>query len=398
VVVNLGHARKELAEAVSEQILHGYYAHPTMFTTPVVEEFASALAVHAPLGVERFYFMTSGSEAVETAIKLARQIQLARKESGRFRLIARWKSYHGLSMGALSAMGRTSFRTPFAPMLTQVEHVPPPYCLRCSFGLKYPECNLRCARFLEETILNLGPETVSAFLGETVSGATLASCPPPPEYWRIVRDICDKYGVLLINDEVMVGMGRTGRWFAGEHYGVIPDLVTLGKGISGGCVPLSAVGVQKEHFDLLRKSTGFVHGGTFSHHPVSCAAGLTALRILERENLIGRAEKMGALLGEKLRKRFTDHPKVAEVRGIGMLWGVELVQDKAACLAYPREEKVTERIWEELFQKGIILYKSMGMAGKDGDGLVISPPFIIEEEDLDFVVRSLAQAIDKVLG
>ncbi|MBW1867278.1 MAG: aminotransferase class III-fold pyridoxal phosphate-dependent enzyme, partial [Deltaproteobacteria bacterium] len=216
VVVNVGHGREEIARAVSDQILRYDYIHPTMFTTPVVEKLASALAVHTPAGLDRFYFLSGGSEAVETAIKLARQIHLSAGRVQKFRLITRWKSYHGLTLGSLSAMGRTGFRAPFAPLLTDAVHIPPPYCLRCSYGLRFPECGLRCALALEETIENMGPETVSAFLAETVGGGTLAACPPPKGYFSIIRDICDRYDVLLILDEVMCGMGRTGRWFACE--------------------------------------------------------------------------------------------------------------------------------------------------------------------------------------
>jgi len=397
VVVNLGHARPEIARAVARQLELGYYAHPTMFTSQAVEELARRLAAHAPEGIERFYFLTSGSEAVECAIKLARQIHLAQGRPQKFRLIARWKSYHGLSLGALSAMGRTSFRTPFAPMLLPVEHIAPPYCLRCAYGLSHPSCGLRCAQALEEAILNLGPETVSAFLAETVSGATIAAVPPPPGYWPLVREICDRHQVLLIHDEVMVGMGRTGRWFASQHYGAAPDLMTLGKGVSGGSLPLSAVGVREDLFQAVRAGGGFVHGGTYSHHPVTAAAGVAAVEILEKEGLVQRAAEMGARLGRALEERLGGHPRVAQVRGIGMLWGVELVRDKETLAPYPRKEKVTERIWQELFDQGIILYKSTGLAGKDGDALVVAPPFTLTEHELELVVQGLAGAVERVL-
>ena len=274
VVLNTGHCREEIAHAVYEQILRSDYAHPTIFTSPVVEELADGLAKHAPPGIERFYFLSGGGEAVETAIKMARQIHLDSGRPQRIRIIARWKSYHGLTMGALSAMGRTTFRSPYAPLLNDAIHIPPPYCLRCSYGLKYPKCGCRCALALEETIQNAGPETVSAFLAETVSGGTLAAYPPPPGYFPIIRKICDKYNVLLILDEVMCGLGRTGKWFASEHFGVIPDMVIMGKGLGGGAIALSAVGVQSGHYDAICRGSGtFVHGGTFTHHGPAAAAG-----------------------------------------------------------------------------------------------------------------------------
>jgi hypothetical protein len=398
VVVNIGHGRSAIADAVRDQILKCHYAHPTMFTTPVVERLARALADHAPQGIERFYFMCSGSEAVETAIKLARQIHLAHGRDGRIRLISRWKSYHGLTLGALAATGRTAFRAPFIPLLADAVHIPPPYCLRCSYGLSYPDCGLRCAVALEETIQNLGSEVVSAFLAETVSGATLGVYPPPAGYWPLVREICDRHEVLLIQDEVMCGMGRTGRWFASEHFGVTPDIVTLGKGLSGGVLATSAVGVQEVHFESLRSAQGFTHGGTYSHHPVAAAAALATLGILEQENLIERAEVLGRTLGCKLKERLSHHRRVADVRGLGMMWGVELVGNRATLEPFSRHEQVTERLWEALFQRGVIVYKSTGLAGKNGDALVIGPPFTITEEDIELIAEAVGQAIEQVLG
>ncbi|MCF8032344.1 MAG: aspartate aminotransferase family protein [Desulfarculaceae bacterium] len=398
VVVNLGHARPEIAQAVEEQLSLGYYAHPTMFGNKPLEGLATALARHAPAGVERFYFMTTGSEAVETAVKLARQIHLAHGRGSRYKLIARWGSYHGLTLGALAATGRPAERAPFEPMLPQAAHIPPPFCLRCAYGLEHPSCQLRCARALAETIEELGPETVSAFLAEPVSGATLAAVVPPEGYWEAIQDICREYGVLLILDEVMTGMGRTGRWFAAGHWGISPDLMTLGKGLTGGAVPLSAVGVRAEHYRAVVAAGGFVHGGTFSHHPVGAAAGLATVGILEREGLVERARDMGARLGEALRGRLQGSPHVAQVRGLGMLWGVELVRDRESLTPYPRAERVAERLWEHLFQDGIIVYKCLGFAQDRGDALVVAPPFIIQSREIDMLADKLAKAVEAVLA
>jgi adenosylmethionine-8-amino-7-oxononanoate aminotransferase len=398
IVVNVGHGREEIAKAVYEQILACHYVHPTMFTTRATEALASALATHSPQGLERFYFLSSGSEAVETAIKLARQIHSANGRPQRFRLVARWKSYHGLTLGALSAMGRTAFRVPYAPLLSDAVHIPPPYCLRCSFGLSYPACDLRCALAFAETIENVGPDIVSAFIAETVSGGTLAAYPPPEGYFKIIRQICDQYRVLLIMDEVMCGMGRTGQWFACQHYDVIPDIITIGKGIAGGVLALSAVGVRSEHYDAVRKAEGgFMHGGTFSHHPVAAAAGLATIGILEKENLIGRVARLGSNLGVKLKERLADHPNVADVRGIGFLWGVELVKEKNGNTPFPRQEKVAERVWDALFQKGVLVYKSTGLAGTDGDAFLVAPPFVISEDELTFVADTIKTALEEVL-
>jgi len=398
LVVNVGHGRKEIARAVADQITRCAYVHPTMFTGEPVERLASRLADLAPSGIGRFYFMATGSEAVETAIKLARQIHLERGESQRFRLISRWKSYHGLSLGALAATGRTGFRTPFAPLLPENHHIPAPYCYRCSYGLTHPSCGLRCAESLEELILDLGPTTVSAFLAETVSGATIAAVMPPKGYFPRLRQICDQYGVLLILDEVLCGLGRTGCWFASERFGIVPDLVTMGKGLAGGYAALSAVGVQNRWFEAVRQgSGGFVHGGTFSHHQVACAAGNAVLDILEDEALVPRVAEMGVQLGEMLRQRLGDHPQVGDIRGTGFLWGIEFVADRESRKPFPRKERVAERLWERLYTDGVLLYKAMGLTGIDGDAMVVGPPFIIGKADMHRIVDALGAAVEAEL-
>jgi adenosylmethionine-8-amino-7-oxononanoate aminotransferase len=397
-VTNVGHGRREIAEALHQQVLEHDYIHPTTFVSPVVEDLAAVLARHAPAGIERFYFLSGGGEAVEASIKMARQIHLANGRPEKIRLISRWKSYHGMSLGALSAMGRTAFREPFAPLLGDVVHIPPPYCLRCSYGQTYPGCRLQCALALDETIQNIGPNVVSAFIGETVSGASLGVYAPPAGYWNVIREICDRYNVLLIQDEVMCGLGRTGRWFASEHYAISPDIVVLGKGLGGGAIALSAAGLQAAHFEALQSAGGFVHGGTYSHHPVAAAVGLATIKILEQENLIERADRIGKVLGGKLKNKLSGLPHVADVRGLGMFWGVELVKDKDTLRPFPREAQMAERIWQSVFDKGVIVYKAFGLAGSEGDAIMIAPAFTIMDKDIDFLVDSLAQGIAETVA
>jgi adenosylmethionine-8-amino-7-oxononanoate aminotransferase len=399
VVVNVGHGREAIARAVYDQIRTCDYVHPTMMTTPTVESLAAALSGHAPEGIERFYFLSGGGEANEAAIKLARQIHLAAGRPQKFRLIARWKSYHGLTLGALAAMGRTTFRAPFAPLLADAVHIPPPYCLRCAFGLSYPGCDLRCAMALEDAIQNMGAETVSAFMAETVSGGTLAAYPPPEGYFSAVRDICSHYDVLLILDEVLCGMGRTGQWFACQHEGVSPDLVTLGKGLSSGTLAISALGVQKQHFErVCADRGGFIHGGTFTHHGVAAAAALAVVEIMEQENLVDRVAHQGPVLGDMLARELDQLPWVGDIRGRGFLWGVELVADRKTLQPFPRREKAAERVWQALYDQGVITYKSTGLAGIDGDAILIAPPFIMSAEDLQVVCTKLGRAITTTLG
>jgi len=394
VVVNAGHGRQKIAKAIYDQILSHDYIHPTMFTTKSVEMLATSLAKKAPGDINRFYFFSGGSEANEAAIKLARQIHVENGKETKYRLIGRWKSYHGLTLGSLAAMGRTSFKTHFTPLLKENLHIPAPYCYRCVFGLKYPSCSLRCAMALDEMIENAGPETVSAFIAETVPGATIAACFPPKEYLNKITEICHHHNVLLILDEVMCGMGRTGEWFAYKHSDIVPDIVTLGKGLAGGVMALSAFGVKEIHFNTIKEKSGvFMHGGTFSHHPVAAAAGLALIEILEQEKLVQRVKKKGEKLGNLLKKQLLPLAQVGDVRGKGFLWGIEIVKDKKSKMPFKRSLKTVEGIWDDLFEKGYITYKSTGLAGVDGDALVIAPPYIIEDDEMEMLVQTIKTTI-----
>lgn len=397
ICVNVGHGRSEIAEAVFRQMKEVAYVHGTMFTSAPVEELASALARHAPEGIDRFYFCSGGSEAVEAAVKLARQIHVAMGRPERYRLISRWQSYHGATMGALSYTGKPGMRAHFLPMLGDVVHIPPPYCLRCFYGLNYPACGLRCAHALEDAILLEGGHTISAFLAETVSGATLGAVVPPAGYYDVIAEICKEYGILLILDEVMSGMGRTGRWFGLEHFKVKPDLLIMGKGLGGGYFPISAVGCRGEHIEAIRERCGnFSHGHTYSHHAVAAAAGLEVVRIMEREDLVSEADRKGRILGELL-ESLKDHPNVGDTRGIGLMRAVEIVADKKTLKPFPRSAKTAERLYLHLLDSGILTYTCAGFAGGDGDALMLGPPYIIKDGELKDIVDGMRKALDKVL-
>ncbi len=390
VVVNAGHGRENIAKAIYNQILSHDYIHPTMFTTRPVEMLATSLAQKAPGDINRFYFFSGGSEANEAAIKLARQIHIENGNETKYRLIGRWKSYHGLTLGSLAAMGRTSFKTYFTPLLKENLHIPAPYCYRCSFGLKYPSCGIRCAMALDEMIENAGPETISAFIAETVPGATIAACFPPQEYLHKIAQICLHHNVLLILDEVMCGMGRTGEWFAYNHFDVVPDIVTLGKGLAGGVLALSAFGVKETHFNAIKENSGvFMHGGTFSHHPVAAAGGLALIKILEQEKLVQRVKTKGEKLGNLLKEHLLPLAQVGDIRGKGFMWGIEIVKDKQTKTPFKRSLKTAEGLWDNLFKKGYILYKSTGLAGIDGDAFVIAPPYIIQDYEMEMLVKAI---------
>ena len=398
ICINVGHGRQEVVEAMTAQAGRVDYVHGPMFTTEPVETLAKRLASHAPKSIDRFYFCSSGCEAVETAMKLARQIQMARGASGRYRVVSRWHSYHGSTLGALSATGKPGMRDPFTTMLLPSIHIPPPYCLRCHYHLTYPECHIRCAYALDEAIRLEGKDTISAFLAETILGSTIGAVVPPREYYDIISAICQEHGVLLILDEVLCGMGRSGTWFGAEHYGIEPDMMVLGKGLTGGYAPLSAVGCGRSHLDLLRQQDGnFIHGHTFSHHPVAAAAALAVVEILEKENLVNRSQDLGKYLG-KILATLSDHPHVAEVRGIGMMWAIEFAKNKETLKTFHRKEKVTERVWDSLIESGVITYKCIGFAAGEGDAIMLGPPFTIKKKELDLVVVTMESVLEKVLG
>jgi hypothetical protein len=398
VVVNVGHGIADIASAIHAQAARTAHVHPTMFTSQAVEDLARRLAEYLPLPDARLFFLASGAEAVEAAIKFARQVQIARGHPGRYKVIGRWGSYHGASLGALAVMGKPSMRSTYEPMFVDMPHIDPPYCYRCPFGLTYPACGVRCAHALEDEIKRQGPESVSAFIAEPISGATLGAVIPPAEYWPIVRDICDRYGILLIADEVMTGMGRTGRWFAVQEWDVIPDMVTLGKGVSGGYLPLSALAAPGDLVDQVNERLGdFNHGGTFSHHAVSAAAGLATLDTIEARDLVEHSARLGRLLGEKLHAALDGHPHVGDIRGRGLMWGIELVASRADKQPFPPGRKIAAKLADHAFAQGMIVYAMSGCVdGWAGDHVMVAPPLIVTEDEIDEIVRRLKASVDAV--
>lgn len=398
IVVNLGHGVPELVEAIERQTAQMAYAHPTMFTSRPMEAYADALARVTPLPDVRFFPLCSGSEAVETAIKLARQAQLERGQASRHVTISRWQSYHGTTLGALAVAGKPSMRRPFQPMLPHVPHIPPPYCYRCPYALTYPACSVRCADALAEEIERIGEANVAAFIAESVSGATLGAVVPPPAYWPRIRQICDRHGVILIVDEVMAGFGRTGRWFGFQHWDIVPDVVTMGKGTTSGYFPLSITAVRGKWVDpILNGSGSFVHGGTFSHHAVGAAAGLATLRYIQGHDLVAAAREKGELLGRKLHAALGDVACVGDIRGVGLMWGVEFVADRETRASFPPQRHFARRVADAAFERGLLVYPGAGCVdGTAGDHVTLGPPFVITEAQLDEMVALLQDAVEEV--
>jgi adenosylmethionine-8-amino-7-oxononanoate aminotransferase len=382
VVVNVGHGREEVAAAMGRQAAAAAYVHGTQFTSAALEEYARRVASHAPAGCDRLYLVSGGSEANETAVKIARACQRARGEPGRHKVIRRSPSYHGNTIFTLSLSGRPSLRAPYEPMLSRAPEVAAPFCYHCPLERAFPECGVACADDLEAVIQREGPETIAAFVAEPILGASAGAAVPPEDYVRRTAETCRRHGILYVDDEVMTGFGRTGAWFASEWSGLTPDLVTCGKGMSGGYAPVGGVLARPEIVEALEEAGGFVHGFTFSHHAVTAAACLAVLDILEREALVERAKALGVILQQRL-ERLRAHPHVGDVRGRGLMWGVELVDDVPARRPFPRAGGWTAAVTAACFEAGLIVYPSTGCAnGVDGDAVMLAPPFVVTEAEL----------------
>ena len=394
LVVNVGHGRVEVIEAMRRQLEAVAYIHAINFTSEPLEKYAAELAEVMPLPEPRFYFLSSGSEVVEGAIKLARQIQMARGKQGRSIIISRSLSYHGMTLGTLAVSGRPSLRSPYLGMLQDMPHILHPYPYR------YPASGQELAARLEETILALGAENVAAFLAEPISGASLGAVSPPDDYWSHVRRICDTYGVLLIADEVLVGMGRTGKWWGLQHWEVEPDILVTSKGAAGGYFPLGFIASKGEDVDVVRSELGdFNHGGTFSHHAVGAAAGLATLRIIESERLVENSAELGNYMGSCLHELLGDHPYVGDIRGRGLFYGIELVADRDSKVPFPVGRHLAWDLYKRAFELGLIVYYSQGCAdGVNGDVIMLGPPLISTREQVEEMVGLLATAVKAELG
>ena len=393
LVVNVGHGRSEVASAMARQAGMAAYVHGTHFTSDVIEEYARRLARHAPGDCNRLYLVSGGSEANETAIKMARAYHLASGSADRHKIIRRAVSYHGNTLGTLSLSGRPNLKAPYAPMLAETPETMAPFCYHCPLDRRYPECAVACVEDLEAVIRREGPETVAAYIAEPLLGASAGAAVPPEDYARRAREICTRHGVLYIDDEVMTGFGRTGRFFGIEWSGVVPDLVTCGKGMSGGYAPVGAVLASERVVSTLAQAGGFVHGFTFSHNPVTAAACLEVLRILEEEELVARADHLGQKLGALL-AGLRAHPHIGDVRGRGLIWAIELVADPAARRPFPRSARRAEAVAARAMAAGLVTYPSSGCAnGVDGDLVMLGPPFVATEDELEEMAGILDRAL-----
>ncbi len=397
----LGHGDAQVIAAIKAQVDKIAYAHTSFFTSEPAEDLADLLVANAPSGLDRVYFVSGGSEATEAAVKLARQYFLEKGEPQRARLIARQQSYHGNTLGALAAGGNAWRRAQFAPLLMDVSHIPPCYAYRHQQDHETPEAyGLRAAQALEDEILRLGPDTVMAFIAEPVVGATLGAVPAAPGYFRRVREICDTYGVLLILDEVMCGMGRTGTLFASEQDGISPDIACIAKGLGAGYQPIGAMLCTAEIYDAIAGGSGFFqHGHTYIGHPVAAAAGKAVVTAILERDLLARVEAQGAILTEALIERFGQHPNIGDIRGRGLFLGLELVADRETKAPFGADARLAARIKAAAFDAGLVCYPMSGtIDGARGDHVLLAPPFIISNDEIGELVDKLAIGIDAALA
>jgi adenosylmethionine-8-amino-7-oxononanoate aminotransferase len=393
----LGHQHPDVLAAMRAQLDTLAYAHTSFFTTAVAEALGDELIAHAPDGMSHVYLVSGGSEAVEAALKMARQYFVERGETGRRHFIARRQSYHGNTLGALAVGGNAWRRAQFAPILIEGSYIDPCYDYRYRHADETAEAyGQRSANALEAKIAELGAENVIAFVAETVVGATLGAVPPAPGYLRRIRDICDRHGILLILDEVMCGMGRTGTLHACEQDQVEPDLMTVAKGLGGGYAPIGATFVGKKIVDSFARGSGmFQHGHTYVGHPLACAAALAVQRVIREQKLLANVHLRGAQLAHGLRERFGGHPFVGDIRGRGLFWGLELVADRATKQPFDPARKLHARIRAEAMARGLMVYPMGGtIDGRSGDHVLLAPPFIAHASHIDTIVERLGDAID----
>src|ERR1700731_867858 len=389
VVVNIGQGRREIAEAAARTISKLDYIVP-VWTSAERERLVGRLTRWTPAGLSRFFFTSGGSESVEAALKFAILYPKARGKQSKSKIIGRRFSYHGNTIAALSA-GGSGRRADYEHILLDWPKIDPTYCYRCPWGKTYPSCDLDCATALEKEILKNGPDSIAAFIAEPMMGSSGGVVPLVKEYWPKIREICTRYDVLLIADEVMTGFGRTGRRFGVDHWNVVPDILVGGKGLTGGYMPMGMIAVNESLVEQCEEKGADFMFYTYSSHPTACAVADRGLEIMEREHLVEPAAEMGRRLGAQSKEELSGHPMVGDIRGTGMFWGIELVQDKATRMPFAPEKKVTNRVLGVAVRKGLFFYPATGMAGKaGGEAMMITPPFTIGNPKTQLIISTRA--------
>ncbi len=393
MVVNIGHSNPNVLAAMRAQLDRVTFAYRLHFENDAAEELAARLVGHMPPGLDKVFFVSGGSEAVESCLKMARQYAVAIGQASRFKVISRFPSYHGSTLGALSVTGYTALTQPFAPMMHEMPKIPAPTAYLDRDGLTMEERGLRYADMLEAEIRAQGPETVLAFIMEPVGGASTGALVAPDSYYGRIREICDRWGIILIYDEVMSGAGRTGRFLAADHWGQKPDLVALSKGFASGYSPLGAMVAPDWMVQPVLDAGGFQHGHTYAGNPLACAAGLAVLDEIERQDLIGNAARMGDRLKARLEGLKNRFPFIGDVRGKGLLLAAEMVADPMTMQPLPKEMNAYNRIVDLAYDRGLIIYSRRTRGGFEGDHFLVCPPLIIDEPQVDEIMAVLEDSL-----
>ncbi|WP_270181966.1 aspartate aminotransferase family protein [Alkalihalobacillus sp. CinArs1] len=399
ITANLGHGVKEINEAMTKQAEKVSFVYRSQFTSRPAEELAEKLCNSAPGDLNYIFFVNSGSEAMETALKIAVQFWQEQGRPTKNRVISRWMSYHGITMGALSMSGHVIRRSRFSSMLEHYPSLSPPYCYRCTFEGKCPNCSELYAAEFEQTIQRLGADTIAAFVCEPVIGAAGGAVVPPDHYFKAMKKVCDRYDILFIADEVMTGLGRTGKMYAMEHWGVQPDIIALGKGMSAGFTPMAGTLVSDRIIETIYNGSKIVLSGhTFSANPLSSAVCLAVFDYLERNNVIKNVEQQGDHLMKGLVKLKSFFPIIGDVRGKGLLTGIELVKDTISKEPFPLEHQITNRLISHCYDAGLLVYTAAGgLNGSAGDAILVAPPLIINEKEIDLVLDKLYKGFTSLM-
>ncbi|MCP3970079.1 MAG: aspartate aminotransferase family protein [Rhodobacteraceae bacterium] len=394
MVCNIGHSNPAVLEAMRRQMEISTFGYRLHFETEPGELLAAKMAALAPEGLERVFFVSGGSEAVESAIKLARQYKLARGEAQRWKVVSRYPAYHGCTLGALALTGYAPMTAPFDPMMRTMPKIPAPRAYLDGLDADDPATGHHYADMLEERILAEGPETVLAFIVEPVGGASTGCLVPPVGYMARIREICDRYGVVLIHDEVISGGGRTGTFFAGDHWNAPPDIVVISKGFGAGYMPLGAIIAHDDVVETVLDDGGFIHGFTYAGNPLACAAGIAVLEEIERQGMMENSVVQGTRLRARLETLMQLYPIIGDVRGMGLLQAFELVSDRTTMEPLPKELNATDRLVETAYENGLIIY-SRRSRGYSGDHFLVAPPMITTEKQVDEIIDKLTLSLDQ---
>ncbi|GGA28271.1 aminotransferase family protein [Neptunicoccus cionae] len=398
MVSNIGHSNPNVLAAMREQMDKSTFGYRLHFQTEPSEALAARISGLTPEGLDRVFFVSGGSEAVESALKMARQYALTQGEAQRYKVISRYPSYHGATLGALAITGYAPMSAPFDPMMKSMPKIPAPRAYLDGMDADDPATGLHYANMLEEKILEEGPSTVLAFIVEPVGGASTGALVPPAGYMQRIREICDQYGVLLIHDEVMTGGGRTGRFFGAEHWDVAPDLIALSKGFGAGYVPLGAMIARNDMVEAVLDAGGFIHGYTYAGNPLACAAGLAVLEEIERQDLVGNAAAMGDALTDRLQALMQRYPVIGDVRGKGLLLAFELMADRNTKAPLPVDLNAHSRLVDIAYENGLIIYSRRTRGGLSGDHFLVCPPMSVNEPQLDEIAEILERSMQQFMA